>query len=157
MCFFFMLFTVKREYLVAIIFGGFSNMAIWRRINLLIPNTRISKDWDLFILWLILANFLNLPIAPNKLLLIVLQYFVIIISLKGFMILMLGCTWLKLSLSSLDETKWKNKGKNRTLRPRFPKYTVPFVIFFWYFYLPPRQRPGREILQHRPSCLVFAQ
>ena len=31
--------TVKREYLAAIIFGGFSNMAIWQRINLAISHT----------------------------------------------------------------------------------------------------------------------
>ena len=30
--------TVKREYLAAIIFGGFSNMAIWQRINLAISH-----------------------------------------------------------------------------------------------------------------------
>ena len=41
--------TVKREYLAAIIFGGFSNMAIWRRINLAFSNDGISKDWDVFI------------------------------------------------------------------------------------------------------------
>ena len=59
--------TVKREYLVAIIFGGFSNMAIWLRINLVISNTGISKDWEVFIVWrLILANILNSPISPNK-------------------------------------------------------------------------------------------
>ena len=31
--------TVKREYLATIIFGGFSNMAIWQRINLAISHT----------------------------------------------------------------------------------------------------------------------
>ena len=31
--------TVKREYLAAIIFGGFSNMAVWQRINLAISHT----------------------------------------------------------------------------------------------------------------------
>ena len=36
--------TVKREYLAAIIFGGFSNMTIWLRFNLAISNTGIYKD-----------------------------------------------------------------------------------------------------------------
>ena len=34
-----LLITVKREYLAAIIFGGFSNMAIWQRFNLAISHT----------------------------------------------------------------------------------------------------------------------
>ena len=60
-------YTVKREYLVAIIFSGFSNMTIWQRINLGISNTAIYKNCNVFI-WrqLILANFLNSPISPNK-------------------------------------------------------------------------------------------
>ena len=33
--------TLKQEYLVAIIFGDFSNMTIWQRINLAISNTAI--------------------------------------------------------------------------------------------------------------------
>ena len=41
--------TVKREYLTDILFGSFSNMEIWRRINLAISNTGISKDWEVFI------------------------------------------------------------------------------------------------------------
>ena len=50
-----------------IIFGGFSNMTIWQRINLAISNTAIYKDCNV-IIWrqLILANFLNSPISPNK-------------------------------------------------------------------------------------------
>ena len=63
-----MTYTVKREYLAAIIFGGFSNMTIWQRIDLAISNTAIYKDCNV-IIWrqLILANFLNSPISPNKL------------------------------------------------------------------------------------------
>ena len=41
--------TVKQEYLAAIIFGSFSNMAIWQRINFAISNTGIPNDWDVFI------------------------------------------------------------------------------------------------------------
>ena len=32
-----------------IIFGGFSNMAIWRKTNLMISNTGLSKNWFVFI------------------------------------------------------------------------------------------------------------
>ena len=35
--------TVKREYLVAIIFGGFSDMTIWQTINLAIYNPGITN------------------------------------------------------------------------------------------------------------------
>ena len=60
--------TVKREYLASIIFGVFSNLTTWRRINLEISNTGISKDWDIFIWWrIILTNFSNSPILSNKL------------------------------------------------------------------------------------------
>ena len=41
--------AVKHEYLAAIIFGGFSNMTIWQRINLAISNIGISKNSDNFI------------------------------------------------------------------------------------------------------------
>ena len=41
--------TVKQQYLAAIIFDGFSNMAIWRRVNLVISNTLIPKEVDVFI------------------------------------------------------------------------------------------------------------
>ena len=43
-------YTVKREYLAAIIFGGFSNMTIWQIINLAISNSGISKYCYVFIL-----------------------------------------------------------------------------------------------------------
>ena len=43
------LLTVKQEYLAAIIFDSFSNMAIWQIINLVISNTGIPNDWDVFI------------------------------------------------------------------------------------------------------------
>ena len=61
--------TVKHEYLAATIFGGFSKLTIWQRINLVISNFGISKKCDNFIWWwLILANLKNSPISPNKLL-----------------------------------------------------------------------------------------
>ena len=43
-------------------------MTIWQRVNLAISNTGISKNCDIFI-WrrLILVNFLNSPITPDKL------------------------------------------------------------------------------------------
>ena len=41
--------TVKREYLVPIIFCGFSNMTIWQGINLAISNTAIYKDCNVII------------------------------------------------------------------------------------------------------------
>ena len=52
---------------MAIIFGDFSNVTIWQKINLAISNTAIYKDCNV-IIWrqLILANFLNSPISPNK-------------------------------------------------------------------------------------------
>ena len=37
--------TVKREYLAVIIFGSFSNMAIWRLQTMIY----ISKYWDVYI------------------------------------------------------------------------------------------------------------
>ena len=40
--------TVKRESLVAIIIGGFSNMTIWLIIKLEIYNSGISKDCYVF-------------------------------------------------------------------------------------------------------------
>ncbi len=39
-------YTVKREMLVAIIFGRFSNMTIWRRFNLM--NSGINYSRHLF-------------------------------------------------------------------------------------------------------------
>ena len=59
--------TAIQEYLAAIIFGGFSDMTIWQIINLAISNTGISKNCDI-VIWrrLILANFLDSPISPNK-------------------------------------------------------------------------------------------
>ena len=52
---------------MAIIFGVFLDMTIWQRINLAISNTGMSKNCDI-VIWrrLILANFLNSPISPNK-------------------------------------------------------------------------------------------
>ena len=42
--------TIKQESLVAIIFGSFSNMTIWQRINLPIFDFGIFKDGYVFIL-----------------------------------------------------------------------------------------------------------
>ena len=57
--------TLKREYLVAIIFGGFSNMAISKELIWRFPMfTGISKDWDIFILRQLILS--NSAISPNK-------------------------------------------------------------------------------------------
>ena len=52
---------------MAIIFGDFSDMTIWQILNLAISNAGLSKNCDI-VIWrrLILANFLDLPISPNK-------------------------------------------------------------------------------------------
>ena len=56
--------TVKREMLVAIIFGSFENNTIWWRFNLAIILEERGGLNILFIWWkLILANFFN---SPNK-------------------------------------------------------------------------------------------
>ena len=59
--------TVKREMLVAIIFGGFENITIWQRFNLAILFK--ESGWARYFViwwWLILAIFFNSPISPNK-------------------------------------------------------------------------------------------
>ena len=61
--------TVKREILVAIIFGGFENITIWLRFNLAI-SLKESGWLHIFFNWwldlLILAKFIISPISPNK-------------------------------------------------------------------------------------------
>ena len=59
----------KRLMLVAVLFGGFVNITIWQRFNLKILYywKKVVRVHIFFIWWLlILANFINSPISPNK-------------------------------------------------------------------------------------------